>query len=65
MISDEVKEFIKKLKIRLIAKDLFLYNNYSIKEICTTMDISERKVYFWKNRFNWEKRKRKLFFNQN
>lgn len=55
---------MSKMKYYNEAERLYLYDNLSIDEIYKQLNLSRRTVYYWKNKFNWDKKLAERFKNK-
>ena len=55
---------MSKMKYYNEAERLYLYDNLSIDEICKQLNLSRRTVYYWKNKFHWDKKRAERFKNK-
>lgn len=55
---------MSKLNLYNDAEKLFLYDRLSPDEISEKLQISRRTVYYWKNKFNWDKKLSQVLTNR-
>ena len=55
---------MSKLNLYNDAEKLFLYDILSPDEISEKLQISRRTVYYWKNKFNWDKKLSQVLTNR-
>lgn len=54
---------MSKTKLYADAEKLFLYERMSPEEIADHLQVSRRAVYYWKKKFNWDKKLAKTMQN--
>ena len=54
---------MSKMKLYSDAEKLFLYERMSPDDIAEYLQISRRTVYYWKNKFDWDKKLAKTMQN--
>ncbi len=55
---------MSKMKYYNEAERLYLYDNLSADEIYKQLNISRRTVYYWKEKFNWDKKRAEKLKNK-
>lgn len=55
---------MSKMNLYNDAEKLFLYDRLSPYEISRKLQISRRTVYYWKNKFNWDKKLSQVLNNK-
>lgn len=53
-----------KMKYYNQAKSLFLQGNWSVNEICKTLNVSRRTIFYWKNKYEWDREKAEKLANK-
>ena len=43
------------------AETLFLQDNLSVDEICKNLNVSRRTLFYWREKFEWDKKKAAKF----
>jgi len=54
---------VSKTKLYADAEKLFLYERMSPEDIAEHLQVSRRAVYYWKKKFNWDKKLAKTIQN--
>ena len=48
---------MSKMKYYKHAETLFLQDNLSIDEICKNLNVSRRTLFYWREKYEWDKKK--------
>lgn len=48
---------MSKMKYYKHAETLFLQDNLSVDEICKNLNVSRRTLFYWRNKFEWDRKK--------
>ena len=43
------------------AETLFLQDNFSVDEICKNLNVSRRTLFYWREKYEWDKKKAAKF----
>ena len=52
---------MSKMKYYKHAETLFLQDNLSIDEICKNLNVSRRTLFYWREKYEWDKKKAAKF----
>ncbi len=52
---------MSKMKYYKQAETLFLQDNLSIVDICKNLNVSRRTLFYWRNKFEWDRKKAEKF----
>ena len=52
---------MSKMKYYKHAETLFLQDNLSVDEICKNLNVSRRTLFYWREKYEWEKKKAAKF----
>lgn len=48
---------MSKMKYYKHAETLFLQDNLSVDEICKNLNVSRRTLFYWREKYEWDKKK--------
>ena len=54
---------MSKMKYYKQAEMMFIQDKMTIDEIATKLEVSRRTLFYWKNKFQWDKKRSKLYNN--
>ena len=57
------EKFMSKMKYYKEAEMMFIQEKMTIDEIATKLEVSRRILFYWKNKFQWDKKRSKLYNN--
>lgn len=52
---------MSKMKYYKHAETLFLQDNLSVDEICKILNVSRRTLFYWREKYEWDKKKAAKF----
>ena len=52
---------MSKMKYYKHAETLFLQDNLSVDEICKNLNVSRRTLFYWREKYEWDKKKAAKF----
>ena len=52
---------MSKMKYYKQAETLFLQDNLSVDEICKNLNVSRRTLFYWREKYEWDKKKAAKF----
>lgn len=52
---------MSKMKYYKHAETLFLQDNLSVDEICKNLNVSRRTLFYWREKYEWDKKKTAKF----
>ena len=52
---------MSKMKYYKHAETLFLQDNLSVDEICKNLNVSRRTIFYWREKYEWDKKKAAKF----
>ena len=52
---------MSKMKYYKHAETLFLQDNLSVDEICKNLNVSRRTLFYWREKYEWDKKKAAMF----
>jgi len=50
---------MSKMKYYKQAETMFLQDNLSIYEICKNLNVSRRTIFYWRTKYEWDRKKLK------
>lgn len=55
---------MSKMKYYKKAETLFLQDNLSIDEICKNLNVSRRTIFYWRTKYEWDRKKAEKLANK-
>ncbi len=55
---------MSKMKYYKQAEALFLQDNLSVDEICKNLNVSRRTIFYWRTKFEWDRKKAEKLANK-
>lgn len=55
---------MSKMKYYKQAETLFLQDNLSVDEICKNLNVSRRTLFYWRTKYEWERKKAEKLANK-
>ena len=55
---------MSKMKYYKHAETLFLQDNLSVDEICKNLNVSRRTIFYWRTKFEWDRKKAEKLANK-
>lgn len=55
---------MSKMKYYKHAETLFLQDNLSIDEICKNLNVSRRTLFYWRTKYEWDRKKAEKLANK-
>ena len=54
---------MSKMKYYKQAEMMYIDDKLTVDEIATQLEVSRRTLFYWKNKFQWDKKRSKLYNN--